>query len=162
MAKKRKTTKKKTKKKTTARKTSPRGGLSAASIADLRHEIDRRQKAIGKLETKRDALAAQLAAVDAEIGEIRSLAGGGGARRGRTVVAKRGGARKRPRNAMNLVEALSKVLAGVTMSVTEVAGAVQKAGYRTTSANFRTIVNQALISNPSVFKKVERGRYTAK
>jgi hypothetical protein len=62
---------------------------------------------------------------------------------------------------MNLIEALGKVLDGKTMSVTEVSEAVQKAGYKTTSPSFRTIVNQTLI-NSGKFKRVERGKYTAK
>lgn len=61
---------------------------------------------------------------------------------------------------MNLVEALVKVLTGRTMSVTEVTQAVQDAGYQTSSANFRTIVNQTLIKSKA-FKKVSRGKYTA-
>lgn len=62
---------------------------------------------------------------------------------------------------MNLVEALVKLLKGRTMSVTEMTAAVQKAGYKTTSPNFRTIVNQTLIKSDR-FKKVARGQYTAK
>jgi hypothetical protein len=62
---------------------------------------------------------------------------------------------------MNLVAALAKVLDGKTMSVTDVSEAVQKAGYKTTSPSFRTIVNQTLI-NSGKFKRIERGQYTAK
>jgi hypothetical protein len=47
------------------------------------------------------------------------------------------------------------------MSVTDVTAAVQKAGYNTNAANFRTIVNQCLI-NSGKFKRIERGQYTAK
>ncbi len=63
---------------------------------------------------------------------------------------------------MSLVDALKKVLARKTLSVGEAATAVQRIGYRTKSANFRTIVNQALISNRAAFKKVSRGQYTVK
>jgi hypothetical protein len=45
--------------------------------------------------------------------------------------------------------------------VTQVAAAVQKAGYKTFAANFRTIVNQTLIKNRKIFKKISRGQYTA-
>ena len=41
------------------------------------------------------------------------------------------------------------------------AEAVQKAGYKTGAANFRTIVNQSLIKNKAMFKKMGRGEYTA-
>ena len=71
------------------------------------------------------------------------------------------GGRKRPRNDSNLVDALHKLLTGKQMSVTDAAEAVQKAGYQTSAANFRTIVNQTLIKFRSRFKKVSRGVYTA-
>jgi hypothetical protein len=54
------------------------------------------------------------------------------------------------------------VLSGNSLSVSDVAEAVQKAGYKTSSPNFRTIVNQALLANKNLFRKVERGVYTAK
>ncbi|UYV12322.1 MAG: hypothetical protein NCW75_13605 [Phycisphaera sp.] len=72
------------------------------------------------------------------------------------------GSRKRHRNDTNLVGALQKVLSGKTLGVTEAANAVQKAGYKTTSPNFRTIVNQTLIKHPDTFSKKGRGLYTAK
>jgi len=72
------------------------------------------------------------------------------------------GKRGRPRNQSNLVEALRKTLDGKVMSVTDAAKAVQEAGYKTTSPNFPTIVNQALIKNPEAFEKKARGQYTAK
>ena len=56
---------------------------------------------------------------------------------------------------------MASVLSGKTMGVTELSEAVQKAGYRTTSPNFRTIVNQTLIKDKR-FKRVERGLYTVK
>src|SRR5262245_29360142 len=39
----------------------------------------------------------------------------------------------------------------------DLADAVQKAGYKTNSSNFRVIVNQALLANRKLFKKVARG-----
>ena len=72
------------------------------------------------------------------------------------------GRRGRGRNAANLVDSLASVIAGKTLSVSELADAVQTAGYKTSSANFRTIVNQALLANPKTFKKVARGQYTGR
>lgn len=57
---------------------------------------------------------------------------------------------------------LEQVLAGATMSVSEAVDAVQRAGYKTKSENFRTIVNQALLANKDRFRKVARGQYTAR
>ncbi|MEC9372513.1 MAG: hypothetical protein VYC34_01660 [Planctomycetota bacterium] len=130
--------------------------LTKVSTSDLQHELRRRVGRLQSLEDKRDKLLSDLAEIDSEIAAL-----GGttiGARRGRGAAH---GRRKRPRNDMNLEDALAKVLKSKTMSVTEVADAVQKAGYRTTSSSFRTIVNQTLI-NSDKFKRVARGQYTAK
>ncbi len=72
------------------------------------------------------------------------------------------GGRGHGANKTNLVTALHNTLNGRTLSVVEVAEAVQKDGYKTKSENFRTIVNQALLANPTVFRKVARGQYTSK
>jgi len=87
----------------------------------------------------------------------------GGRVAGKTTKKKKRTTRRgRPRNETSLVGALQKLLTNKTMSVTEMAEAVQKAGYQTSSPNFRTIVNQTLINNPSLFKRIARGQYTAK
>jgi len=104
----------------------------------------------------RKRLLTKLHRIEADI-----AAAGGPAGRGRAGAGMRSFGRRRPRNEGTLVDALSKVLSGKTMSVTEVAAAVQRAGYRTTSPAFRTIVNQTLI-NSGKFKRVSRGQYTAK
>lgn len=70
--------------------------------------------------------------------------------------------RKRPQNDSTLPEALARVLRNKTMSVIDASAAVQKAGYNTSSQNFRVQVNQALLKNTNLFKKVSRGQYTAK
>jgi hypothetical protein len=123
--------------------------LNNMSLADLQAELQRREKGIKKLERRRERLLEELAELDSELGAIGALSASGGIRR-------------RPRNEMNLVDSLAAVLKGKTMSVTDVTQAVQKAGYMTTAANFRTIVNQALIREKKVFKKISRGQYTAK
>lgn len=122
--------------------------LSKISLLEIKAEIRRREGAFGKLQKKRAKLLEKLAAIDAQITE----AGG----------SITGGARgARARNEKGLVPYLLDVLDGKTMSVTEAADAVIKAGYVTTSPSFRTIVNQALLSHKSKFKKVSRGQYTA-
>jgi hypothetical protein len=147
--------------------------LASASLAELQAELARRERVASELGRRRDQLLAELATLDREL--TGSGAARRGGRRGRPVgqVVRRGrpgrrgggrgrGGRRRARNATNLVEALRGVLSNATMSVTDAAKAVQRAGYRTTSANFRTIVNQALLGNKGHFKKVSRGQYTAK
>ncbi|MHC5002354.1 MAG: hypothetical protein ACYTJ0_04455 [Planctomycetota bacterium] len=130
------------------------------SIGQLQAEIERRQQVLTELRERRLALLAELKSVDRE---IASLDGRG---RGRRTTTKRGGSRAagggRPKNDMPLADALGQVLSNATLSVSEAAAAVQAAGYKTTSPNFRTIVNQALIANSDRFKKVAHGRYTAR
>mgnify|MGYP001797748407 CR=1 FL=1 len=118
------------------------------STAQLQAEINRRQSGVAKLVRKRDRLREQLAEVEAEIAEADPAA------------ALPGG--KRHRNATSLVEVMREVLSGTELNVTELAEEVQRAGYMTTSPNFRTIVNQTLIKYPKMFKRVSRGVYTAK
>ena len=128
--------------------------LETISAAELQRELSRRQRAARSALKKRERLVEKLRALDAEIAglglSVRGTPGGG------VLVG-----RKRPRNDLNLVEALARALDGKTMSVTEVAEEVQRQGYQTTSPSFRTIVNQTLI-NSGKFKRVGRGRYTAK
>lgn len=143
-------------------------GLANIPTTKLRAELDRRSQELGRLEQQRDRLIAELHSIDSTLADF-GIAMPNGFSMGR----KRGpgrppgrpamlGTRRRPRNATNLVDALAQTLKGKTMGVSEVSDAVQKNGYQTTSPNFRTIVNQALISNPKVFKKIARGQYTAK
>lgn len=126
--------------------------LRGASLEELRREFERRRRSSGKLLKKRQRLAAQLQEIDAQLAMFDISAGGSSGA---------GGVRKRPKNEMGLVPFLVKVLTNKTMGVTEVSLAVQRAGYKTTSPNFRTIVNQALIKHTDKFKKLGRGKYTA-
>lgn len=174
--------KKKAKKKRSARRKagarSSRGGstLRGVPTSQLQAELERRASDLDKLEAKREELMAQVEEVESEISTISAALGAGGGRAtsgrrpGRPAKkAARGGPRaggraakrgKRPRNAESLEVALAKVLKGKTMGVSEVADAVQKAGYKTTSPNFRTIVNQTLLRS-DLIKKTGRGAYTA-
>ena len=134
-----------------AKKSTPKNAnsLDNMSMAEIQAELNRRERGVRKLERRREKLHAELAEIDGQLAAVGALSASGGVRR-------------RPRNEMNLVDSLATVLNGKTMSVTEVTGEVQKAGYLTTAANFRTIVNQALIRENKVFKKISRGQYTAR
>ena len=126
-------------------------GLAGVSVGALHAELRRRERVVGKLERKRDKILSKLAAVDKQIARE---GGAPGARRG-------GGRRGGKRGGPSLVEALRVLLTGKTMSVTEAAEEVQKAGYQTSSPNFRTMVNQSLLKK-DIFKRTGRGMYTAK
>lgn len=167
------------KKRTSSRQRAVRG-LANIPTSKLRDELERRSEQLGQLEQRRDELAAQLNEIDTELEAIGARPSGGaapkrgpgrppGRPRGRPPGRPRGrppgrpkGSRRRYSNKASLVDALAKTLQSKTMSVSDAADQVQKEGYKTTSPNFRTIVNQALLSNPKVFKKVSRGQYTAK
>ena len=145
------------------RRRSPgRPALARVSIASLQAEIQRRTSRASGLLKKRDRLLKRLAAVTVKL-EAAGIESDAPVRVGARGATARGarGPRRRPRNEMNLVEALAQLLKGKTMSVTDAAEAVQRAGYKSSSANFRLIVNQALLKSPK-FKKVSRGQYTAK
>lgn len=153
------------------------GSLSGVATSVLQEEIERRQSVVQELEAKQARLLEEAEEIGQQIAMYavggssarsngrRSATRGTNSRARRAssgpAAASRTGSRKRPRNDMNLVEALAKLLKGRTMSVTDMTAAVQKAGYKTTSPNFRTIVNQTLLKSDR-FKKVARGQYTAK
>jgi hypothetical protein len=122
--------------------------LSRLSIEDLKREIAQRQRRNVKLERKRQTLLRRLAVIEREMG----------VRPGRASVPEAG--RTRPKNAMNLADTLRKVLTGKVMSIKDAIAAVQKAGYRSSSSNFRGIVSIAL-GDRKVFKRVKRGEYTS-
>ncbi len=133
------------------------GGISLGAIeADFR----RRMKVVAKVAKKRDALVRKLEALDAQLREL-GMSTAAAARGGNRTASGAKDGRIRPSNEANLADSLHAMLKGKTMGVTEAAAAVQKAGYKTSAENFRTIVNQCLIKHRNMFKKVSRGQYTS-
>lgn len=126
-------------------------GLVGTSTAELRRELARRTRRLPGLRRQLARLRSKVASIEAEIATLT----------GDASITAAGTPRKRPRNEMTLVDALHKLLTGRRMTVTQAAAEVQKAGYKTSAANFRTIVNQTLIRFRSRFKKLSRGIYTA-
>ncbi|MBY0308060.1 MAG: hypothetical protein K2Q09_04890 [Phycisphaerales bacterium] len=128
------------------------GGLSGLSISELNREINRRRRSLPALQRRREKAMEKVARIDAMIAELGGSAGS--VRRGPG----------RPRGSSNnngtLVDFLRRALTNNTMGVTEVAEAVKGLGYNTTSPNFRTIVNAALMNKKHGFKRVSRGKYT--
>jgi len=176
-----KTSRKKTARKKSARKTTsrakatrkkagrPKGstnkkrGTSLAKMTtnDLAAELARRQRRLPALKRQHAALLDKLEALEAEMAEIDGGAATSAPRGRRKSAGRPAGGGKRHRNEMNLEDALAKTLKGKTMSVTEATEAVKANGYKTTAANFRTIVNATLLKSKKI-KKVARGQYTAK
>jgi hypothetical protein len=120
------------------------------SLSALQSIIESRRSELNKLRKARTRLQRDLDAVDRQIGKIE---GGGG----------RGGS-GRVRNAASLPEMIDKVMreSGKPMKVGEIVNAVEAAGYRSSSPNFRGIVNQTLIKEKKRFVAPERGLYVIK
>ncbi len=124
-------------------------GVYDLSVAQLEKILEQRRGRIAVLERQRLKVARQLEALDSKIA----------AEGGRT-----GGRVKRARNSASLADTITDVLkkAGSAMKVADIVSAVQDAGYRSTSDNFRGIVNQVLIKDKRFSKGPMRGTYATK
>jgi hypothetical protein len=125
----------------------PKGKKSVWSIGDLERMLKERRSAIARLNKRRTKAQQKLDVIDREIAR---LGGSSGAKGGRV------------KNSQSLVSMLGVVLKGkASMSVGDIVDAVQARGYRSSSANFRGIVNQTLIKE-SQFASAGRGLYRLK
>ncbi len=122
------------------------------SVSQLETLLARRKSEIGDLSKERSSLQKKIDAID---DRLRQLGGGAGGRGGP--------GRSRARNDRSLVDVMEEVLAktGKAMRVSEISDNVQATGYRSTSANFRSIVNQMLIKDKR-FNSPARGLYQLK
>jgi hypothetical protein len=121
------------------------------SIAQLERILRTRRTEVQRLARRRAKVARQLARIDAQLHNLGGDGAGGGAAGGRA------------RNEQSLVKVIEGVLgrAGKAMNVGDIATAVRARGYRSNSANFRGIVNQALIKERQ-FAQAGRGMYQLK
>src|SRR3954451_18625784 len=130
----------------------PRGSNGVNLTLDqLERILNQKRKELARLSRKRATAQRRLDDIDERISRL----GGGG-------MAMRGGGR-RARNDQSLVEVIHGVLqkAGRPLRVSAIADAASSAGYRSSSANFRGIVNQMLIKD-SRFASQNRGFYQLK
>lgn len=116
------------------------------TIAQLRTLINERQTKLRGLRKEERILKGKLAKVQHQIAALSGENGDGGG--------------LRPRNEKNLVDVIADVMAGKKepMGVGEIAEAALAAGYRSSSANFKGIVNQTLIKEKR-FTSPARGLY---
>jgi hypothetical protein len=123
------------------------------NIAELQRILDQRKSQLSKLLKQRTRAQRELDALERSIAKLE---GGGG-------MGRRGGGGGRARNEVSLNETLRKILeqAGKPMSVGDLEAAALAAGYRSSSANFRGIINQQLIKDRG-FSQVGRGVYELK
>jgi hypothetical protein len=123
------------------------------SIAQLEQILAGRKAELNQKQREYNKLLSRLQQLEADIRRL----GGSAGRRGR-----RGLGGTRARNEKSLIETLEDVLrGGKPMKVGDIAEAAQKSGYRSNSANFRSIVNQTLIKDKR-FGSAGRGLYQLK
>lgn len=118
------------------------------SLAALQSIMESRRGELSRLRKQRTELQRKLDHLDRQIDRIEGAGGRGGTR---------------ARNAMSLNDTLEVVLrdGGKPMKVGDIVEAVKAEGYRSSSANFRGIVNQTLIKDKR-FHAPERGMYQIK
>lgn len=119
------------------------------SISDLQNMIRERRRHRTRIIQERKKAQSRLDQIDRDLQMLDGRGGGGGRGRGR--------------NSASLTETMEAVLkkSSKPMRVGDIAQAVQQAGYRSSSANFRGIVNQTLIKEKR-FSAASRGHYQLK
>ncbi|HEV8604991.1 MAG TPA: HTH domain-containing protein [Tepidisphaeraceae bacterium] len=127
----------------------PSNGVNL-TVDQLERMLNQRRRELSRLTRKRATAQRRLEDID---DRIRRLGGTGGVR----------GGGRRARNEQSLVEVIHQVLqkAARPLRVSAIAESVSSAGYRSTSDNFRGIVNQMLIKDPR-FTSQNRGFYQLK
>lgn len=133
----------------------PRGVVGARwNIAEIERYLEDRKSELNRLLRQRSGLQKKLDGLDRQIARIEG--GGGAGRRG-------GGGGGRARNEHSLADVIESVLrgAGQPVSIGDIIEGVERSGYRSGSANFRSVVNQALIKDKR-FVSASRGVYTVK
>jgi len=122
--------------------------LGKMSIDAMLAELKRRNRLITKLNRKRAGLMLRISAIEAEIGK-----------NGGEIKGSQSFTGKRPKNAQPLPDVMANVMKkDKPMSVAEIEAAVAKAGYKSVSSTFKTIIFQTL-GRDKRFKKVSRGQY---
>ena len=132
----------------------PRTSLAKMSIANLKQEIELRQKILPKLIAQRDALNREIA----ELQGATSPKASKPAKR-RAAAAKAAKPRRLPKNKVNLADSLAAFMKGkAKVTIGEAMEGVLAAGYKTTSKTFRSVVNNMLLADKR-FKKIRRGEF---
>ncbi len=129
-----------------------RPALAGLSIAQLQKYVAAKKNEYAELNRERSKLQAKIAKIDAKLAAIGGSSVGGG---------KPGG---RAKNAKSLVATIVELLekAPKGMGVGDILQGVEDSGYRSTSPNLRSMINQALIKEKKKFSKIDRGVYGLK
>ena len=128
--------------------------LSKLSLVDLDHLIDSRHRDLKKLHKRRREMQKQLDRFDRAIFAITGENGRAG---------RRGASGTRAQNDQSLGATIEQVLekSSAPMSIADIVERVQARGYRSSSANFRGLVNMTLVKD-NRFQNPERGMYVLK
>ena len=139
----------------------PPSGMNL-SIAQLEQILQLRKGERQRLEKMRGKLQKKLDQLDAKLASLGGPGGSGRGRAGRNGHAG-GGRGGRVKNEKSLNEMILSVLgkSSKPMNVGAIADAVRGGGYKSNSANFRSIVNQTLIKDKR-FGAASRGMYQLK
>ncbi|HOD83607.1 MAG TPA: hypothetical protein PKG77_19490 [Phycisphaerae bacterium] len=134
----------------------PRQSITAVPLAVLQQEISRRKKLLPTLIAQRDALSREIAGLQGSAGpEIRRAAKS-------EAAPKKARRRRRAKNKVGLADLLAACLNGKgKVTIPDAIAGVLAAGYKSKAANFRSVVNNMLLSDKR-FKKVGRGEFTLK
>jgi hypothetical protein len=126
---------------------------AAMTIAQLQNVLNSRRAQLNQLMKERDRAQQRLQTIERQIARVAGRGMGNGS----------GGGGGRVRNAASLVQTMENILKGSSkpMPVGDITQAVLKTGYKTNSANFRSIVNQTLIKEKQ-FSSAGRGLYQLK
>jgi hypothetical protein len=129
------------------------------TIAQLQRVLNDKKAELDKLYRQRGQLQKKMNVLDRQIERVNG--GANGLRVGRGMGAMGGGVRAR--NEHSLLDTIENVLrsAGKPLKVGDIMDGVLATGYRSSSDNFRGIINQTLIKDKR-FGQVERGTYELK
>ena len=153
-----------------------RTASGAFNVSKMKSMFAQFRSHLETLQKRKSELQAELADIESMIGDFGGGASNGsastGKRRGRPPGSKNlaktpGNSPKRDgrvKNEMSLVASLEKVLgeSANPLSVGDIMSKVQGLGYKSSSPNFRGIINQTLIKEKKRFGSAGRGMYEMK
>ncbi len=131
------------------------------SVVELRRELEKSERELERIVARRAIVADKLAALDRRIAALGGPAAAGAFRgRGRPALPLGARPRHRPANGKPLVQYVRQVLADARagMRVRDVAAAVRRAGYKTSSRGFYGIV-ATMLRDKANFTRINRGLY---
>ena len=132
------------------------------TISELQKELKAKQAQVERLQSRRNALEAQLAATDLQIAALIGASGPAKAKKKKAPKKKAAKKTKRGKNKQGLADVLAQVLEGKEgVKIPDAMALVLAAGYKTKSKQFQHIVNKTLLKDKR-FKKVARGKYALK